>query len=215
MMVRIVAVAGFVALSTTGASTQAGGAMTFDADKPGAAPPGFTFAPWRQPTAGAWTVRRQGANGYLGHEATAGAPGYAIALAPAAALRDLETSVRLRLTGGGRAGGLVWRYQNEMNHYAAVLDLTRRQVALWRVSAGNRVVLEVEGDLELDVEAWHTLKVVHHDDEIRVSIGGIRVFSEADRRGRILAAGRCGVIAKGDAEVGFDDWRVAEERRER
>ena len=183
---------------------------TFTAEKPGAAPPGFTFGTWRQLGPATWSIRRSGANGYLHHEADSRAKGYALAVASSPTARDLEAAVRLRLPGGGRAGGLIWRYQDDLNYYAAVLDLGRGQVALWRVSSGNRVVLEIEDDLELDVDAWHVLKIRHHESEVRVYLGGIRVFSETDRRGsRESVAGRAGVIAQGDADVWIDDLRIA------
>ena len=188
-------------------------AMSFDDDKPGSPPPGFTFAPWRQPSSGTWAIRRQAANGYLWHEADAAASGYSIALAPRAALRDVSVTARLRLAGGSRAGGLIWRYQDEQNYYGVVLDLTQGHLTLLRVAAGNRVFLEVEDDLQLDPDAWHTLRVVHDDDEVRVSLGGIRVFEESDRRGgRTAAGGRTGVLAQGNAEVWFDDLRIEEDR---
>jgi hypothetical protein len=201
-----------VVLSAAAALAQAP-AVTFDADTPGAPPPGMSLAAWRQPSAGAWLVRRQASNGYLAHDAAAGAAGYAIALTGTSPLSDVQAAVRVRFAGGTRAGGLVWRYQDDTNFYAAVLDLSRRQVALWRISAGNRVVLEVEDDLELDPDAWHTLKIVHDEGAVRVSLGGIRVFTENDHRGsRAMAAGRVGVIAKGDAGVWFDDLRIEARR---
>ena len=201
-------------LASAVATGQRPPATTFDEDKPGAAPAGFVFAPWRQPTPGQWAVRRQEANGYLWHGADAAATGYSLAIAPAPAMRDLVLSVRLRLAGGSRAGGLAWRYQDDQNYYAAVLDLAAQQLFVCRVTGGNRVFLEYERHLELDVAAWHVLKVVHDDHEVRVSLGGIRVFEESDRNGsRGLPSGKSGVIAQGNAEVWFDDLRIDAEDR--
>ena len=191
-------------------------ANSFDDDKSGSPPAGFTFSPWRQPTPGTWIIRRDGNNGYLWHDVDPAATGYSIALAPNAPLRDVGITARLRLAGGARAGGVVWRYQNEQNYYAAILDLSRGRLHLFRVAGGNRVFLEDEEDLELDVEAWHTVRVDHRDDHMRVSLGGIRVFEESDRRGgRSAAPGRAGVVAHGNAEVWFDDLRIEEARRPR
>jgi hypothetical protein len=203
--VALVVVAGLSAA----ASGQRGQAFTFDADRAGAAPAGFTLAAMRQDAPGTWLVRREGPNGLLAHLADAAAGGFALALPAGAAQPGVVLSVRLRLTGGTMAGGLVWRYTDAANFYATLLDLTRRELVLFRVSGGNRVFLESKGDLELDPAAWHTLKIVHDDDDIRVSLGGIRVFEERDRRGdRRAAAVRTGVIAAGNAEVLFDDLRV-------
>ena len=170
----------------------------------------------RQDTPGTWRVRRDGANGVLVHQAAEGAAGFGLALAPDAPLRDVQASVRLRLAGGARAGGLVWRYADANNYYGAILDLMRAEVVLFRVSAGNRTFLEREDDLELDPDAWHTLKIVHDESRIQVSLGGIRVFEERDRRyDRDTAPGRAGVIAAGAAEVWFDDLRIEPDRDRR
>lgn len=180
---------------------------TFDTERPGA-PEGLTFAAMRQPNPGVWTIRRDGANGVLLHAADPSATGYALAIAKAPPLREVVASVRLRLTGGARAGGLVWQYHDENNYYAAVLDLARQELSMYRIVAGNRTRLEFEDDLELDTEAWHTMKVRHDEDEIAVSIGGIEVFEEHGRSTRITTPGRAGLLATGHSEVWFDDWRV-------
>jgi hypothetical protein len=118
----------------------------------------------------------------------------------------------MRLAGGSLVGGLVWRYQDEHNHYQMLLDLVRRELAMYRVVAGNRIKVEREDDLELDPAAWHTLKIVHDQSQVRVSLGGIRVFEDQDRTFR---TGRAGVIAGGIADVWFDDLRIEPERDRR
>ena len=189
--------------------------LTFDDDRPGVAPAGFSFVAMRQPTPGTWLVRKAGTNGYLIHEpgpARDATEGYAIGLAPGDPMRDVIVSVRLRLAGGSLVGGLVWRYQDEHNHYQILLDLGRRELAMYRVVAGNRIRVEREDDLELDSSAWHTLKVVHEQSEVRVSLGGIRVFEEGDRT---FGMGRAGVVSGGSSDVWFDDLRIEPERRGR
>jgi hypothetical protein len=199
-----------------GSAAQDPTAVTFDHDKTGAPPPGFVLAAMRQPAAGTWLVRRQGARGHLVHEADPSAHGYALAIRPEAAPRDLTISVRLRLAGGSRSGGLVWSYQDVQNYHASVLDLARGEVAMYRMAAGNRIQVEFEDDLELDTDAWHTMKVVHTADSTRISLGGIRVFEDEHRnRTDRGAAGRVGLIASGDAEVWFDDLRIGAAARSR
>jgi hypothetical protein len=191
------------------AREQRGPARTFDAEPAGQPPAGFTFAAMRQPGPGTWTLRRQGPNGYIVHEADASAMGVSLAILTAAAEPEFVVSARLRLAGGTRAGGLVWRYRDEHNYHAVVLDLSKGELVMYRVAGGNRVRLEVEDDLELDLDAWHTLKIAHDDDRIRVTLGGIRVFDEREARdgggGKQM---RLGLIAAGSAEVWFDDLRL-------
>ena len=123
-------------------------------------------------------------------------------------LRSVEASVRVRLAGGARAGGLVWRYQDEDNYFLARLDLGVQDLALYRVVRGNRVRLEDEDDLELDPDAWYTLKVRHEGERIRIYLGGIKVIEEYDRSQP--AAGRVGLWSADDSLGWFDDVRVGE-----
>jgi hypothetical protein len=190
--------------------------QTFDAAQAGQPPEGFTFAAMRQAAPGTFVVRHAGASGYLVHAATAGAKGFSIAIANGEPLSDLVISVRLRLSGGARAGGVVWRYVDPQNFYAAVLDLDRGELSLFRVTGGNMIKIEEEEDLELDRDAWHMLKVVHEDAQVRVSLGGIRVFTDDERRhNRLLPQGRAGLLAAGNADVAFDDLRIAPDRGRR
>jgi hypothetical protein len=193
---------------------QAGTVFAFDQEKPGAPPAGFSFAAMRQPGPGTWEVRRSGTAGYLAHDAEAAAAGgYALAVYNGRSWREAVLSVRLRLAGGRRAGGLVWNYVDHQNYYASVLDLSRAEIAMYRIAGGNRVRMELEDDLELDADAWHTMKVAHSSRGTRVSLGGIRVFDH-DRRGPDRSVvGRAGVIAAGDADVWYDDLRIEPDRK--
>jgi hypothetical protein len=185
---------------------------TFNTEPVNAPPAGFVMTAMRQPSPGTWLVRKAGDNGYLAHAAQASHHGFGIALPAMEPLADVSIVVRLRLASGSRAAGVVWRYQNEDNHYQVVLDLAKRELAMFRILSGNRIKLEGERGVELDADAWHTLKIVHDDHRVRISLGGIRVFDEDERTFR---SGRVGLLAAGDAEVWFDDLRVDAERRSR
>jgi len=190
-------------------------ARTFDDDPPGAAPPGFTFAVARGAGPAHWLVERRGGNGVLVHRRSDRRQGFALAVLDEPVLTSVEASVRLRLVDGARAGGLVWRYQDEDNYFLARLDLGLQDLALYRVTRGNRVRLEDEDDLELDPDAWYTLKVRHEGERIRVYLGGIKVIEDYDRSRPV--AGRVGLWSADDSLGWFDDVRVSagnERRRE-
>lgn len=193
-----------------GITTQAQNAtvLGFDQEKAGTPPAGFTFAAMRQPAPGAWLVRRAGANGYLAHDPDTGSQGYALAVLDHSPQGEVTVSVRLRLAGGRRAGGIVWHYVDSQHYYASVLDLSRGEISLYRVASGNRSRMEFEDDLELDPDAWHTMKVSHTGRSTRVSLGGIRVFEDARRDKDGTGVGRVGLIAAGDADVWYDDLRI-------
>src|SRR5688572_22158238 len=132
------------------AAAQATLVRTFEDDKIGAAAAGFATAVGRGGVADRWNVRREGSGRVFVHQGQASPPdAFTVAILSGAQYHDVELSVRLKATGGSRAAGLVWKYQDVENHYAVQLDLTRQEVAVYRVSGGNRIRLEREDDLEL------------------------------------------------------------------
>jgi hypothetical protein len=183
---------------------------TFDADAVGGAPSGFTFAAARQQVSGRWIVRAEGSNHYLTHVGTADAfGGFSLAVLETPHPERLRASVRLKLSDGERLGGLVWNYRDAENFSLAALDLTVQELAVYRVVRGNRIRLDSEDDLELDPSAWHSLRVVYDEDDIRVSLGGIGVLRARDRT--FIGGGRAGVWSGGSATAWFDDLRVEPE----
>ena len=187
---------------------------TFEDDKIGAPPAGFQLASGREAPADRWTVRREGDGRVLVHEGKAApADSFAVAILSGVQYADVEVSVRFKATGGGRTAGLVWKYQDPMNHYAAQLDLVRQEVSVYRVVSGNRIRLEREDDLELDPDAWHSLRIVQANEQVRVYLGGIRVLSERDRQPRASAG--VGIWVGGDSTVMFDDLRVRDQTRDK
>jgi hypothetical protein len=186
---------------------------TFDDDKIGAPPPGFALAAGRDAPVDGWTVKREGTARVLVHDGKQSpADSFAVAIFSPLQYQDVQVSVRFKAIGGGRSAGLVWKYQDPNNHYSAQLDLAKQEVAVYRVVNGNRIRLDREDDLELDPDAWHSLKVFQERGEIRVYLGGIRVFSERDRLPRARAS--VGVWAGGDSTVMFDDFRIEDETEE-
>ena len=182
---------------------------TFDQDKPGLAPAGFAFTMARQASPGRWLVRSDAGQQHLAHIADAASPaGLAIAVLAGASFPNVRASVRIRFSDGEFTGGLVWRYQNPQNFYAATLDLRTQEIALDRIVNGNRVRLEREGELELDPNAWHSIRIEHEGDRVRVSLGGIGVIRTRDRA--LAAAGQVGIWSGGNATTAFDDVRVDE-----
>jgi hypothetical protein len=185
---------------------------TFEDDKIGAAPSGFQLAEGREAPAGQWTVRREAKAQVLVHEGKQAPPdSFAVAILSGAQYSDVSVSVRLKATGGGRSAGLVWKYQDPMNHYSVHLDLVRQDLAMYRVVSGNRIRVEREDDLELDPDAWHSLRIRQEGGYVRVYLAGIRLFSERDRVPQ--AAAGVGIWVAGDSTAMFDDFRV-EDRRE-
>lgn len=190
--------------------------FAFEEDRTDQPPVGFSLVATRQADAGRWIVQRSGGSGHLVHRADTTASGFALAVADRPAPSDAAVSVRLRFSGATRSGGLVWHYRDDLNYNALLLDLNRGELSVYRVTAGNRVRLDMRDELELDPAAWHALKVIHEGNDIRVMLGGVRVFDEQDRRAsRPDSESRVGVLASGASEIWFDDLSVDAKRGHR
>jgi hypothetical protein len=211
----LLAMALFFQAAAAAQAAQSAIVRTFEDDKVGAPPAGFVISAGREAPVEGWSVRREEKAGVLVHEGKAAVPAdsFAVAILTGTQYSDVEVSVRLKATGGGRAAGLVWKYQDPMNHYAVQLDLVRQELSMYRVVSGNRIRVEREDDLELDTNAWHSLRVLQVNGQIRVYLGGIRVLSERDRLPSAPAG--VGIWVSGDSTVMFDDFRVEDETGEK
>jgi hypothetical protein len=178
---------------------------TFDGDRAGAQPDGFLFARMKGAPVGRWTVQRAGADSFLA-QLGEGVSDSGILLAlidgQGHEYENVRVGTRVRLAGGERAAGVVWRYQDAENFYMASLDLAAQRIDVYRIAQGNRVRIKSEDDLSLDPNAWHTLTVVHEENEIRLYIGGIHVFEFWDRA--LRRAGRAGVWSTAGTVAHFD-----------
>lgn len=197
-----------VALTAVVAAAQSN--RTFEDDLIGSPPKGFLFPVTREAAPDKWLVRREGDNALLAHVGdTNGGSGFALAVLDGLRYGDLTIAARLKLVGGDRAGGVVWRFQDSRNYCMVRVDLSRQEIGLFRVVDGNRIRIERDDDLELDPNAWHTLKIVQKDERARIYLNGIRVLQERDRSFR--GPGGVGLWSAGAAVVYFDDFRAEEQ----
>ena len=109
-------------------------------------PRDLRWRPAATPPPSGWTVKREGNGRVLVHEGKPSpADSFAVAILSGAQYQDVQVSVRFKATGGGRTAGLVWKYQDPMNHYSAQLDLARQELAMYRVVNGNRIRARARG----------------------------------------------------------------------
>ena len=181
---------------------------TFDDMRVGHPPAGFDLLATGGTKEGKWEVTRDGSNTILAQLAPADVRASSrLALVRDVSLRDVSLAVRLKPGGVGRSAGIIWRYSSEGDYYLARLDLAEQEVSLYRVLRGNRSRLEDREDLELDASTWHTLKIEHRGERVRLWLNGIPVANTRDRT--IDLPGRVGVWTNGDSTAWFDDLRAA------
>lgn len=184
---------------------------TFDGDRVGAQPNGLLFTRMKGAAVGRWLVQRSGQDTFLAQAGEGTSDGVVLALVDGQGheYEDVRVTTKMRLAGGARSAGVVWRYQDEENFYLASLDLAAQRIDVYRIAQGNRVRIKSEDDLALDPNAWHTLTVVHEENEIRLYIGGIHVFEFWDRA--LRRAGRAGVWSTANTVAHFDTMTVQPE----
>jgi hypothetical protein len=180
---------------------------SFDMDEPGEKPAGFYFDETEDAKPGHWEVKEdEGGNRVLVQlDRTRDRTRYALAVVEDSSLRDLKVSVRMKAVDGDldQAGGVMWRYRNSENYLVARLDISERNVRLFRFVDGNRVQFGVKEDLDVENGAWYTLRVEHRGSNVTVYLDDEALFMERDRHFR--RSGRIGVWAKSDSVVYFDD----------
>jgi hypothetical protein len=182
--------------------------FSFDEEPVNQAPEAFILAASRQSSPGPWEVRGAAMRRHLLHAADPSVTdrGIALAVASMAQYADVHISSRLRVIDADRAGGVVWRYRDANNFYFAGIALSEGTTVLVRVAGGNRILLDIIRDVQLDPEMWHTISVTHHGDQIRGMINGLTVLQARDRT--LDQPGRAGVWSAGNSTTWFDDIAI-------
>jgi hypothetical protein len=178
----------------------------FDKDDPGDKPKGFYFDETGRAPDGKWrVVEVEGGKVLAQLDESRDGDRYALAVVEDSSIEHIKVSVRLKAVKGERdqAGGLMWRYRNSENYLVARLDISERNIRLYRFVRGNRIQFGVEEDLDVQLGKWYTLRVEHKGREIKVYLDDDVVIVERDRH--FTRPGRIGLWTKSDSVVYFDD----------
>jgi hypothetical protein len=179
--------------------------ITFDADRPGTPPAGWTCGSTGGGTP-IWKV-----------EADSGAPSGANVLkqsgkAPfpwcvrqGTAVTNGTVEVKFKPLSGreDQAGGLVWRWKDGDNYYVARANALENNVSLYYTERGRRLTLKYV-DAPVAANTWHTLRVEFQGTQIRVALDGKTYIELSDSH--ISGAGAVGVWTKADSVTVFDDF---------
>lgn len=160
--------------------------------------------------AGAWRLepdaRATGARALVNHAGEPGAPP-ATAVAAGAAQRDVRvrTRCRVREAGSSRACGLVFRYLDHENHYAARLDAAEQAIVLTAVRDGAaRHIARAKARLAVDV--WQEISVEARRSRIRVLWNGEPTIDVRDST--LSSAGAAGLWTPAASVAHFDELWV-------
>lgn len=187
----------------------------FETDEPGRCPDGWSQHHWGEGTT-QWAVQ-QGETGKVFGQLASENPNRHFNIAVYDDLRatDVTLTVRLQARTGehDQGGGLVWRYQDEGNHYIVRANPLEDNLVLYRMEKGVRTDLPLLGvgrtygvEVRELGKTWHTLKLEARGDEFTVYLDGDELFRVHDETH--TDAGKIGLWTKADAVTWFDDFTV-------
>jgi len=132
---------------------------------------------------------------------------YNLVLAGDTRCQDMELEVKLRALSGqkDRGGGLIWRVSNPNNYYLARWDPLEHNLRLYFVKAAKRTQI-ASIDVTTDSTAWHTIRVAHVGNKIKVAFDGKALIEKEDAT--FPSAGLVGLWTKADASTAFDNLKV-------
>ncbi len=200
------------ATAATGAAPTGATQWSFDADKAGAAPVGFSFARTGGGRAGAWVVRPESDAPSAPHvlaqtDADAADDRFPVAFVSDLSLRDVDLAVRCKPVSGSvdQACGLVFRLKDASNYYVTRANALENNVRLYFVKDGRRQQIATWNG-KVTPNAWHAYRVVAQGDHLEVYWEGTRVIDHHDKT--FSDAGKLGVWTKADSVTYFDDLSV-------
>jgi hypothetical protein len=102
-----------------------------------------------------------------------------------------------------QAGGVIWRAKDGDNYYVARANALEDNVSLYYTANGRRNTIKYV-NAPVPRNAWHTLRVEFSGKRIKVVLDG-KAYIEA-HDDHISAAGMVGVWTKADSVTAFDDF---------
>ena len=213
--------AGTVVVLALAAPAIAGQLVTFDDQKPGEPPRGFSCVLTGKGRPGAWTVVKDETAPtppYVLAQTDEDATGYRfpVCVVDAVSAEDVDLSVRFKAVKGStdQAAGLVWRYRDKDNYYLLRANALENNLVLYKVEAGKRSDLKPRGagtfaygkKAKVPSGVWGTLRVAARGPLFEAYLNGEKLFEVEDRT--FTRPGGVGVWTKADSVTYFDDLSI-------
>ena len=179
--------------------------INFDADPPGALPPG-----WEQGVTGRgnpkWEVRPDAtAPSKPNVLQQSGSGTFPWCVLRKASVENGFVEVRFKPISGSedQAGGVVWRWKDGNSYYVARANALENNVSLYHTTNGRRNTIKYV-DAPVPRNVWHTLRVEFSGARIKVALNGKTYIDLEDTH--IPGAGAVGLWTKADSVTAFDDF---------
>ena len=178
---------------------------SFDTNKPGDIPEGFTNE------VGEWKVvadeTAPSKPNVLAQLAKSSGSKFNITLVSSTDYRDVDLSVKMKSIAGkeDQGGGLVWRAKDAKNYYVARYNPLEDNYRVYKVDKGRRGQMQ-SANIKHS-QGWHTLRVTMQGDHIQCYYDGKMHMDAKDST--FPEAGKIGLWTKSDAQSHFDDLTVS------
>jgi hypothetical protein len=184
---------------------------TFDQQKPGEVPAGFSMLGFGEGPDADWRVTADRDAPSASHilavnSSCLAVTCYRLLVADGFQYEYPDVSVRMRFPGDGATGmgGVVFGVQDAAHFYAAAVDLRTNTLEVIRVVDGKETRLGRSSITPKSVP-WHTLRIQRNTilskDFIETFFDGQLIATVEDQS---LATGRVGLLVRGEAQLDFD-----------
>lgn len=184
--------------------------FTFNKDKAGKMPAGWSNYFTGKGNLGKWEIRQDDDNQvlaqvsqeYFGYH-------FDVIVWDESNYQDLEITVKFKGVKGeeDQGGGPVWRYQDSDNYYIARANPLENNFRVYKVVDGNRKQL-ASADIDIPTGEWHTIKIRMVVNHIEGFYDGKKYFDVTDDM--FKDRGKAGLWTKADAFTYFDDLEIIE-----
>ena len=184
---------------------------TFDQQKSGEAPAGFSMLGFGEGPAADWTIKEDidapSASNILAVNSSCQAVTcYRLIVADGFQYEYPDVSIRMRfpVDAATGVGGVVFGVQDAVHFYAVVVDLATKTLEVSRVVDGKETRLG-RSSIALKVVPWHTLRIQRNTilskDFIETFFDGQLVMTVEDQS---LGVGQVGLLVRGRTALDFD-----------
>ena len=184
---------------------------TFDQQKSGEAPAGFSMLGFGEGPAADWTIKGDtdapsAANILVGDSSCQAVTCYRLIVANGFQYEYPDVSVRMRFPfdAATGVGGVVFGVKDATHFYAAVVDLATKTLEVSRVVDGKETSLG-RSSITPKAVPWHTLRVqrntIFSKDFIETFFDGQLAVTVEDQS---LAIGQVGLLVRGQTALDFD-----------
>ena len=192
-------------------------AISFESNKIGVAPEGWT-ATLTGSGDPKWTVERDETVPSKSMVLKqSGRATYPLLLKNDSSIKDGFVETKFKAVAGSqdRAAGIVWRAKDANNYYVTRANALEDNVVLYKTVNGVRSPLDIVGrnggygtNVKVPANAWHSLRLDFKASRFIVSFNGKQLFEVEDST--FADAGKIGLWTKADSVTLFDEMSYGE-----